>query len=365
MSRAPSDTTCGSPACAAASHQARSGREDATGQFIGELGGSQVEHAGERPGPRERFERTPPGPVGVEDHDVVAELFEPGSGSCHAWRGDAEHACRNHRPRRTLRQLNSCRGNDRRGGVGEDPRRDRVQPRDVGDRVGHRDVAGAHVLPDVSRGHGRNHDLGDADRQCSHGAGGDIGASGAAQRYQPVQPAVREQPAADHLGSLAHHRHGLTAIGQARELMSRGVSYLGSRNVGRHGGRPAGAHVDQDCLGAKLVHSVPDELVLGALGVQRAEQHDGGHRGAGLSAARATAAPRVLSRTRALPAEVTSSSGSRDPRCWSRDRASGWLPPCRGCRSGSRPARTCAGRQRASPSSRRTSRTPPEPGWVR
>ena len=58
---------------------------------------------------------------------------------------------------------------DRRRRVAEHPARDRVEPGNIDDRIHERDVARPDIRGGVAAGHGRNHDLGQPDRQRPHG----------------------------------------------------------------------------------------------------------------------------------------------------------------------------------------------------
>jgi hypothetical protein len=101
--------------------------------------------------------------------------------------------------------------------------------------------------------------------------------------------------AAHDLGRAAAHRldrRAAVAGGhQRRPIRTR----RGGDLVGRHVGGDGGAHhprVDQQNLAAELPDTVAEKRVLGRLGVERAQDHDGCHRagyaptGAGHAAAR-------------------------------------------------------------------------------
>ena len=117
---------------------------------------------------RERLHRLPAGACGVEHEHLVAELLEPLAGGGDARRRDPEHRRRDQRLALDGERLSRCHACDRAGGVGDDARGHRVDAGDVDDRVHHRDVDGSHIGSCVSRGERRDHQLRDADRQCTH-----------------------------------------------------------------------------------------------------------------------------------------------------------------------------------------------------
>ena len=198
------------------------GGEDSADEFVGELRRRHVEHAGDEPAAHERLHRLPARAGGVEHEHLVAELLQPLARGRDAGRGDAEHRRRDERlPALDVGRLGRRHPGDRRGRVGEDARGDGVDPRDVDDGVHHRHVDGADVGARVAGGHRRDHQLRDADRQRAHRLRRDRGSAGAAEREDPVQPALLVQAPDDLLRAARHRLDGGAAVAVLRRSRPR------------------------------------------------------------------------------------------------------------------------------------------------
>ena len=141
MSSAPSETTCGMPAAPAASSRCGPAREDAADELVAQLGGGQVEHAGDEAG----LDRAPPWPArrcrwrGRRAPRSRARSSSLARRASRRGR-DAEHGRGDERPlvARARPAAPRDHARHRRGGVGQDPGARRVQPGDVDDRGHHR-----------------------------------------------------------------------------------------------------------------------------------------------------------------------------------------------------------------------------------
>ena len=165
---------------------------------------------GEQAGIDELLHRLPAGAGGVED-EAIEFLLQRAGDQLHARRGDAEHGEADGGLGLGATGLRAWRDHagQRMGGVGEHLLGDAVDARDVGHRVHHADVGGADVILHIARGDGRDHHLGQADRQAPHGRRGQRGAAGAAGRITPPMSRARADEALEGLG---HGSHGGAAI---------------------------------------------------------------------------------------------------------------------------------------------------------
>ena len=216
----------------------------------------------------------------MEDEHLIAELLEPLSRASHARRRHAEHRRPNQRP--PLPALGHGRlghSRNRAGRVREDALRDPVQAGDVHDRIGHRDVGRADVRARVARRERRDDQLRHAHREHPHGLRGDRGVAGAADREDPVEPAVGVEPGHDVRRPAPHRVDGGAAVAR---VPKRG--HVGARRgcdlVLRHvgvGERLEDARVDQHDVDVQLLQPRPQVLELLALRVERAQEDNGCH----------------------------------------------------------------------------------------
>ncbi len=170
-------------------HPLRPGRQHTAADVIGDLGGSDVQHAGDKPAADQRFHGAPAGPRGVKDQHLVAGPFQRRLRAVDGCGGVAEHAGGDQRPvgsgRRRFRFHHAA---DRARRVGVDAPAEPVQPRHIHHRRHHGDVNGADVRRDVSRRDGGDHQLGHADRQRAHGRSGDGRPAAARHGQDAIQP---------------------------------------------------------------------------------------------------------------------------------------------------------------------------------
>jgi hypothetical protein len=169
------------------------------------------------------------------------------------------------------------------GDVVEHRAADRVQSEDVGHRMHHHHVLGADQWPEraVTRGDRRDDDLGDADRERHHGAGGQDGAFGSPQADHAVQPPLgieieRQLPqpgqhAVDRLAPAAGVAERVNGgAGEHRDFGARDVRHDVKRvaenaGIGHHG------------LHAEGVQTVAEVADFRAFGVERTDEQDGWH----------------------------------------------------------------------------------------
>ena len=203
------------------------------------------------------------------------------------------------------------------GGVGHDPGAEGVDAGDVDDGGREHHVALADDRPRVGGGDRRDDQLRHADRQGAHGLRGDRGAAGAAERQDAVAAALVEEPAGrprsrprPSRSPLPRDRRRraarLTSWPAAAATCSRATS-------GSVCGGPSDAGVDQHRLHARRVQPVAQEPVLDALGVERADEHDGlGQRSLPSAAARCRRRPRrPRGESTAAPGEVAGRAAGR------------------------------------------------------
>ena len=183
---------------------------------------------------------------------------------------------------------------DGRGGVGQDPRGQPVDPGDIGDAREQHQVGLAYIGPGVTgRGGGHDH-LGYAEREFTKGPGRDGRTSCTAERERAVHPALGVQPGKDLRGALGHRGDGGATVARFRKRGQVGASRgrdLGARHVGGERRLVEYADVDDQGVHAGGVQAVPDERVLRPLRVERSDQSDSGH---GHSPSRSGSTPHPL-----------------------------------------------------------------------
>ncbi len=256
----------------------RAGREHAAGDLVGDLGGRDVDDAGEEARVGELFHRATADAGGVEDEAVVGVLETLGH-RLDAGRRDAEH-------RQADRGLGVGRGGhgvgDHAGqgvcGIGQDLLADPVDPLDVGDRIHHADVARADVGPGVAARHGRDHHLGHAHGEGAHALRCQRRAARAAGGDQATEVA----PGLDEgFEGERHRRHRIAAVAAedgrfALRMMARHLARMDACRRGLAGGR----EIDGDDPQPKPLEALAQEEELAALGVEGAGDI-GGARAAG------------------------------------------------------------------------------------
>ena len=257
----------------------RPGRQHAADEVVAQLGRGDVEHAGQEAGVDERLHRPAAGARRVEHEHLVAALLEPLARACDARRRHAEHRRAQQRPLRAVRDRRSLHHAGHRGGrVGEDLRRDRVDPGHVGHRRHQADVGTADVVARVAGRDGGDHQLGHADRQRLHRGRRDRRVARPAGGQDPVEAALAVQPRRQRGGRVRHRAHRGAAVGQRAEVRAGLARDLLARDVGRAAARrPAGARVGHEHVDAGELQALAQVRVLLALGVERADQQDGRH----------------------------------------------------------------------------------------
>jgi hypothetical protein len=167
------------------------------------------------------------------------------------------------------------------GGVPEDLGRDGVDPGNVDHRIGEAHIGLADVWGDVARCHRRHQHLGHANRERLHRVGDDRRTPGACGTEDPVQSALAVEPANDGRRPTSHRRHGSAAVAcgdQGVDVGVRGPRHVASGEVDRVAGIAEDAGIDGRDVAAAPAHDVAEVGVLGAFGVECAEEDDGCHR---------------------------------------------------------------------------------------
>jgi hypothetical protein len=187
--------------------------KDPADQVVGNLGGGNVQNAADQTGLDQFLHGLAAGAGGVKDQAIVAARLERLADGRDARRGHAEHRQAESGPLglEGFRLLNHARHGVR--GISQDASRDRIQPGDVHHRIHERDVGAAHVGRGIAAGDGRDHELGQPDRQRPHGRRDQRSAAAAADADHPGQPPGIELGKQVTLQRPAHHGDRLCAIG--------------------------------------------------------------------------------------------------------------------------------------------------------
>ena len=163
----------------------------------------------------------------------------------------------------------------RQGAVLEHPPRDGVETGHVADRVEHDDVFGADERLGHARGHGRDQDLGQAEREGAHDRRAESAAAGAARRDDAAQAHALVQLVSERDRPLDHERHALALVVEGADLghgRAHGRRDLVGGDVGAALDRAADAGVQEVDLQPVLFEAFPDEPGLDLFGIQRSDQ---------------------------------------------------------------------------------------------
>ena len=194
------------------------GREHAADQQVGDLGRGHVDRAGRAAPNRPALPW-----IGrpCRSRGTRGSRSRPPSSAAtrlHAGRRDAEHGEADRRLApglggvAALRRRSGARDHagERMRAVGQDRLGDRVEALHVGDRIHHHDVGRADIAADIAGRDGRDHHLGDADRQAPHAGRGRATVppeppaemTPPMSRWRPIQASKASAMAADGLAAV-------------------------------------------------------------------------------------------------------------------------------------------------------------------
>ena len=254
------------------------GAQDAAGQFIGPLGGGEIEHAAHKTVANQSFHGRAAGASGMKYHYFVAGRLKRGARAIDAGSGVAEHAGRDDRALVVHGHGRARHAGDCRGGVGENLPAHAVQPGHIHHRGHHGDVARAEIRFHVASRQGEDQQLGHVQGQRAHGSGYHACAAAAAHANHCAELACVVELARQRRRALRHtcHRRA-TVVGCAQRLKIgiAGARHCIARDVGRKGRRAHHANVEHargQAIGGDLVAQKGE---LRAFGVERANDQDG------------------------------------------------------------------------------------------
>ena len=255
------------------------GREDATDLLVGQFGGGDVEYSGNQSVGDQRFHRLAAVAGGVKDQHLETGILQPLAGPLDARSGDPEHRCRHQLPvvvgRRGRRQGGQP-GHRPRGRI-EHAAADAVESQDVDDGIEHHQVGVADPGPNRSAGQRADHQLGHAQGQSTHGAGGDGCPGRSADADHALETACGEFGDSQGTGRFGGRGDRPAAIRGFDEILERGGAQrieLLTRDVGGDRRSAQAAGVNQPDSHAQLQQPVAQKGGLGALGVERGQQQD-------------------------------------------------------------------------------------------
>ena len=232
---------------------------------------------------------------GVEGDDLEAVVLQLLADAHDAGRGHAEHGDGDERLARLGVALGGLvaagHAGGGVGGVAQHLLGDPVEPGDVGDGVHDHHVGVPDVGPGVVRPHRADDQLRHADAEVLQRATEQVGAAGAAQPEDGVDPALGAEVGDDRAQALAHLRDGhvaatgaaLDAGGEVGEVHARPGGHLGGGDVGGEVRLAEDAAVDDEDVDVAGEQFVSHVGVLGALRVEGAGEADDGLAGHGHS----------------------------------------------------------------------------------
>ncbi len=225
--------------------------QDAAAEQVAYLGRGDVENSGQQAAVGELLHAAPAGSGGVEHHAVVI-VAQHANGLRHAGGGHAEHGQAERRAGGGAGRGGGCHSGDGPRRVVEDHAAEPVEPGHVRDRGHHHDVRDVDVGRDVARGQGRDHDLGQAERQGAHSGRGDGRSAAAADGDDGGDVvALRDEAGeggahrGDGLAAVARFGHGDGAVGMVRGDLQGGDVDTGAGGAGADvdaADRPARRH---------------------------------------------------------------------------------------------------------------------------
>ena len=256
------------------------GRENATDQFVGQLGGGDVEDPGDQAIVDQRLHRLAPVAGGVEDQHLEAGFLQPLFCSLHARGGDTKHGCSDE-PTVVGGVRGRCEGDQSGHGAGgriEHAAADAVEAENVDDRVEHQEIGVADPWSNLATGQCAHHQLGQSQRKRSHGTGGDCRPGRSTNSDHPLQLAGGQFRGGQRSGCLGGGGNGPAAVAVGHECRQR----CGTQPVELVSGDVRGdrwmsqaAGVDDLNVDAQFRQPVAEKGRFGALRVERGQQQDG------------------------------------------------------------------------------------------
>ena len=215
----------------------------------------------------------------VKDQHLETGLLQTLACPFDARSGDAEHRCRYKFP-----VVARGRGRGQRGQAGHRSRgriehaaADAVETQDVDDGIEHHQVGISDPGPNRAAGQRADHQLGHAQGQGTHGAGGDGCPGRSADADHTLKTAGGQFGDSQRAGRLGGRSDRPTAIGGFDEILERGgtqrIEFL-TRDGGCDRRSAQATGVDQPDFHAQFQQPVAQKGGLGALGVERGQQQD-------------------------------------------------------------------------------------------
>src|SRR6185295_1427524 len=244
-------------------------------EIVADFGGGNVDDAHQHAAIDQPLHGLAAGTRGIE-HKAVEFLFETGHDLRHAPRGYSEHGEADRRFALRIRRRVHGHPGYRMSGIAQHDAADTVQPRDIGNRVHHGDVAGPDELADIARGERRDHQLRQANWQRAHARGDDRSAPAAAEADDSGNVAAASNESGECLAHPFDCRAPVVAAEHELRAVRVKAGHFRCRDV--HGDlRRSGADVYQDRRGACRVYQRLDVLQLLAFGISRADDVDALH----------------------------------------------------------------------------------------
>ena len=251
-----------------------SGAEHPADQLVGPFGCGDVQHADDQALGDQAFHGPAAGTRGVEDEHFVSGLFEDGLGRLDANGRVAEHRGNDQRSILARRDIGLHHAANGSGGSGKDLAANAIDTCHVDNAGHHNDIFHADVSRNVGSGDGRDHDLGQTQRQGPHGGTRDRGPPAAAQSHDGVEPVLGIERRHERFGPAGHGGNGLAPVGLFGQLRGVGTGRSGnflSGNVGRDLRRTKHTHVDQQGPMSLGLDALLDEPIFVPLGIQSAQ----------------------------------------------------------------------------------------------
>ena len=259
-----------------------SGAEEAPDVLVRELGGRDVQHAGNDAFADQRLHGLSAIAGRVKDQHLTARALQRLTRALDARRRHAEHR-RGHQRFVVRLRFRSRIGHEARhrpGRLREHFPAHAVDAENVHHRVEHEDVFVAHELPHRAGGERAHHHFRDAERQRPHGRRGDRRPRRSAQTKDARHFAPRVRLPCEPCRACGGLRHGLATVGSRPHRVDRRLRQLEdplSRHIGSGRRRPEGADIDEGDGDAPRCQEIANEVGLAALRVERGEEEDGRH----------------------------------------------------------------------------------------
>ena len=215
----------------------------------------------------------------MKGNDLKAHALQLLLDGHHAWRGNAclGHCHQLAFPLRAA--LDRGHGDDGRRCLCQDALGHPVQAQDVGHRMDHGNVLGANVRAKggLAACHGRDHHLGDTNRQRAHGRRGHRRSLGAPHGYDAIHLALGIEPGYMLHQPIDHSRLAevpVSAGDQVCQFVPACPGYLFPAHISRDGRFAQNAWVDHQWAVPALAYLIPDKASLRSFCIQRADDGD-------------------------------------------------------------------------------------------